>query len=74
MRIKDRCPHLRLPQPFGSGEWELFNLRQDPAESKDLSTINTEKLQELVVGWENYKDDVGVIYDPINMRMIEEHK
>ncbi len=72
--IKADWKILRLPQPFGTGEWELFNLRQDPAESKDLSAINTEKLQELVLEWENYKDDVGVIYDPIDMRMIEEHK
>jgi len=65
---------LRLPQPFGTGEWELFNLKQDPAESNDLSEINTEKLQKLVLEWENYKDDVGVIYDPIDMRMIGDHK
>jgi arylsulfatase len=65
---------LRLSKPFGTGEWELFNLRQDPAESKDLSEINTDKLQELVSEWEKYKDDVGIIYDPIDMRMIGDHE
>jgi len=49
-------------------------LKQDPAESKDLSDINNVKLQKLVSEWEKYKNDVGVIYDPIDMRMIGEHK
>jgi arylsulfatase len=52
---------LWMPPPFGTGEWELFNLRQDPAELTDLSGEHPEKLNEMVALWDNYKTDNGVL-------------
>ena len=52
---------LWMPEPFGTGEWELFNLEQDPAELDDLSSQNPDKLMELVAQWEQYKKDNGVL-------------
>jgi len=26
-----------MPEPLGKGEWELFDLNEDPAEMNDLS-------------------------------------
>ena len=52
---------LWMPEPFGTGEWELFNLEQDPAELDDLSNQNPDKLKELVAQWEQYKKDNGVL-------------
>ena len=63
---------LKLPKPFGTSDWELFNLRQDPAESNDLSKENPEKLSELIAAWEEYSENVGVVYDPIDMSIISE--
>ena len=61
---------LRLPKPFGTGDWELFNLRHDLAEAHDLSAENPEKLSELVSAWEEYSNKVGIIYDPIDMSIV----
>ena len=45
----------------GSGEWQLFNLRDDPAESNDLSKQNPAKLKEMVALWNRYAKENGVI-------------
>ena len=34
-----------------SKKWELYNLKNDPSEFKDLVHSNPEKLQELVTEW-----------------------
>jgi arylsulfatase len=52
---------LWMPKPFGPGEWELFNLRQDPAELDDLGKQHPDKLREMVARWEQYKKDNGVL-------------
>ena len=52
---------LWMPPPFGPGEWELFNLREDPAEMNDLSGEYPEKLAEMVALWGDYKEDNGVL-------------
>jgi arylsulfatase len=52
---------LWMPKPFGKGEWELFNIKDDPSELKDLSTENPQKLKELVGQWERYKEENGVL-------------
>ncbi len=45
---------LRLPKPFGSGDWELFDLGSDPGETKDLSAMNPEIRSELISLWDKY--------------------
>jgi len=52
---------LRMPKPYGTGEWQLYNLRQDPAEINDLSEQFPDKLKEMVALWEKYKKDNGVL-------------
>jgi len=52
---------LWMPQPFGKGDWELFNIKEDPAELRDLSAENPQKLEELVGQWERYKEENGVL-------------
>jgi arylsulfatase len=52
---------LSMPKPFGSGEWELFDLSKDPAEMNDLSKINPEKREEMIALWEKYKKENGVL-------------
>ncbi len=41
-------------EPFGTGEWELFNLTLDPAEHKNLATERPDKVKELAALWESY--------------------
>ena len=50
-----------VPPPYGTGEWELFNLAVDPGEANDLSKNLPRKLQTLVAAWEKYASDVGVV-------------
>jgi arylsulfatase len=58
---------LLMPKPFGTGEWELFNLEQDPAELHDLSGQHPDKLKEIIALWEQYKKDNGVLDISLNM-------
>ncbi len=52
---------LWMPPPFGPGEWELFDLRQDPAELNDLSAEYPDRLAEMIALWEQYKEANGVL-------------
>jgi arylsulfatase len=45
----------------GTGDWELFNLRQDPAELHDLSAKYPEKRESLRKLWDEYVKRNGVI-------------
>jgi len=46
----------------GSGEWELFNLRSDPAERVDLSKKEPAKHRQLMALWDEYAEQNGVIF------------
>lgn len=52
---------LWMPPTFGSGEWELYNLKDDPAEMNDLGGEQPERLEQMVAMWEQYKTDNKVI-------------
>ncbi len=52
---------LWMPEPFGTGEWELFDVKQDPAEMNDLSAQHPDRLEEMIARWEQYKKDNGVL-------------
>jgi arylsulfatase len=53
---------LRLPVPFGSGDWELYNLKEDPAETNNLGKQFPEKRDSLVADWQAYAQQNNV-YD-----------
>lgn len=53
---------LRLPQPFGTGNWELYNLKDDPAETRDLSKQFAAKRDSLIAAWNQYAA-INKIYD-----------
>ena len=52
---------LWMPKPYGLDDWELFNLKQDPAELNDLSNQHPEKLKEMIALWEKYKRENKVL-------------
>ncbi|UXX77882.1 arylsulfatase [Reichenbachiella carrageenanivorans] len=45
---------LRLVAPFGNGDWQLYNLAEDPSELNDLSATNPEKRMELIDAYQAY--------------------
>jgi arylsulfatase len=52
---------LWMPPPFGSGEWELYNLAADPAEMNDLASEQPERLESMIEMWERYKQENTVL-------------
>lgn len=53
---------VHMPKPWGSNDWELYNLKEDAAERHDQSTKNPQKLAELKQAWEAYAKDNNVIF------------
>jgi arylsulfatase len=58
---KGKWKIVEIEPPFGTGEFQLFNLDEDPAESRDLSKEFPEKYQEMLLHWNNYVKENGVI-------------
>jgi arylsulfatase A-like enzyme len=50
-----------LYEPFGSEDWQLFNLAEDLGEQYDLSDKFPEKRAELIALWDEYVKTNGVI-------------
>ena len=50
-----------LHEPLGTGDWQLFNLDEDPGEQYDLSVKFSEKKIELIALWDEYAKTNGVI-------------
>ena len=47
--------------PYGTGEWQLYDLTTDPGEQEDLSRKHPELRQSLINAWDKYAQEVGVI-------------
>jgi hypothetical protein len=43
-----------LHKPYGTADWELFNLATDPAERKDLAAEQPDKVRAMVALWDAY--------------------
>jgi arylsulfatase len=50
-----------LPAAGGTGDWELFHLKDDPAETHDRSAEHPEKRKALISLWDEYVKKNGVI-------------
>ena len=50
-----------LYEPFGTEDWQLFNLADDPGEQNDLSTKFPKKRKQLIALWDEYVKTNGVI-------------
>jgi arylsulfatase len=48
-------------RPFGTGEWELFDLAADPVELKDLAAERPDKVKEMVALWDDYARQNNVV-------------
>jgi arylsulfatase len=44
--------------------WQLFNLKSDPAEAVDLASSQPDKLKALVEAWNRYAEQNGVVLPP----------
>ncbi len=55
---------VSLRPPHGNAEWELFNIRQDPAEMTNLASVEPERLQSMIDMYESYSHEKGIIDPP----------
>ena len=46
--------------PEGDGEWQLYNISDDPTESNNLAESHPSILQELITDWQGYAEINGV--------------
>ena len=52
---------VHMPEPYGIDDWQLFNVKDDISESRDLSGEFPDKVQELKFYWEDYAEKNKVI-------------
>ncbi len=58
--IQDGWKISRLPEPFGTGGWELYDLTSDPGETQNLAEQHPDRLTAMRKAWENFARDNGV--------------
>src|SRR5574339_669718 len=52
---------MKHQPPIGNGEWQLYNLTDDPAEVVNLADKHPDVLQRLTSAYDKYATDVGVV-------------
>ena len=50
--------------PLGDGQWRLFNLRQDPGETRDLQSTEPAMFATMRAAYDQYAQDYGVLPVP----------
>ncbi|MEO0463357.1 MAG: arylsulfatase [Pseudomonadota bacterium] len=60
----------RIGPPQGSGNWELFNLAEDPGETKNIADEHPDRLASMIADYRTYASANGVIPPdpPMSMR------
>lgn len=46
---------------IGDGQWHLFNIAEDPGETRDLGQAQPARLAQLLAQWDEYAKEVGVV-------------
>lgn len=52
---------IHMPEPYGNGEWQLFDISNDLGETRDLAGKNPEKVDEMIGYWKAYAKENNVI-------------
>jgi arylsulfatase len=52
---------VRLPEPYGNGDWQLYDLASDPGERQDLADEFPDRVRQMAVAWAAYAERSGVI-------------
>ena len=52
---------LNMPVPYGTGNWQLFDLSSDPGEITDVSSMHSKIREQLIAAWLDYAKVNGVI-------------
>jgi len=65
---------VRNIPPYGDRKWHLYNLRVDPAESKDLASAEPERVKSMAEAYAQYVQKNGVIEVPDDYDMTAQAK
>ena len=60
-----------INSPFGTDDWRLFDMDTDISERNDLADTNPDKLNELILLWEKYSDEVGIVLPSTTMKLTD---
>lgn len=52
---------IAVAPPFGTGKWALYDVVNDPGETRDLAGQKKDTLNRLILAWERYARKVGVV-------------
>lgn len=52
---------LYIPKPYGPGKWQLFNVLDDPGETKDLAEEQPQRTKDMIRMYEEYCIRNGVV-------------
>ena len=52
---------VHMPSPYGRGDWQLYNIKEDIGETTDLAKTQPDQLKYLVSLWDEYAKTNGVI-------------
>lgn len=52
---------VHMPKPWGTGDWQLFNVKNDVAEANDLAAENPQIVADLLEHWAQYAEANNVI-------------
>ncbi len=52
---------VEVPKPYGNGAWELYDVKNDPGETKNLASKKPELLSKLKESWKKYSKEVGIV-------------
>jgi arylsulfatase len=58
--IRNEWKLLRLPEPSGTGNWQLYNLEKDPGEIHDVAEIHPGITAEMIKACQQYAQDNDV--------------
>ena len=58
---KGKYKAVLIPEPYGPGRWQLYNLERDPGERVDLTEKIPEVLTDLLKEWDRYVYEVGLV-------------
>ena len=50
----------KTPEPFGDGEWHLYDITTDPSETTDVAAQHPGVFQEMLNEYQSYANEVGV--------------
>ena len=58
--VKNQYKSVLIWPPEGNGQWQLYDISEDPTESNDLAISHSSLLEELINDWNGYAEINGV--------------